>query len=126
MSELENGKYELGNLTASRLAALARGLQWTLAELESALEVDFGLTAYEESSEVGFPAPLYPQREEVYLPEGLVEAIRLHGDVYPELKDPDIQRQMSLARNFAGPPVTAREWLRYFVANQPWLSKDTN
>ena len=50
VSELENGKYEIGNLTASRLAALARGLQWTLAELEREVGVDFGLGAYMDAA----------------------------------------------------------------------------
>lgn len=52
VSELENDKYEIGNLTAARLGGLARGLNWSLAELEKATGVDFGLSAYASAEEV--------------------------------------------------------------------------
>ena len=50
VSELENGRYELVNLTAARLAGLARGLNWGLAELEQATGVNLGMAAYESST----------------------------------------------------------------------------
>jgi len=72
ISELENGKYELGNLTAARLAALARGLQWTLAELERAVGVDFGLGAYVESMQTQQMHTEY-QQQPVYKLNGLIQ-----------------------------------------------------
>ena len=72
VSELENGKYEIGNLTASRLAALARGLNWTLAELEKSVGVDFGLGAYMESAQT---KQVYGdhQQQPVFRLSGLIE-----------------------------------------------------
>lgn len=68
VSELEGARYEIGNLTAGRLAGLARGLDWTLTELERELGVDFGLSNYTPPSPLdikqpGFhPEPMYPSR----------------------------------------------------------------
>lgn len=44
VSELERGKYGPADLTAARLAALARGLNWTVAELERATGLQLNLT----------------------------------------------------------------------------------
>jgi len=74
----------------------------------------------------GFPAPLYPRRQEVYMPEGLKDAIKLFGGVpeYAELNDPEIQRQLAQVRGFNGGPQTAGEWLEFYRANRPWLKTD--
>lgn len=45
VSELERGKYGPGDLTAARLSALARGLNWTVNELETATGLHLGLTS---------------------------------------------------------------------------------
>lgn len=44
VSELERGKYSPADLTATRLAALAKGLNWSVAELERATGLDLGLS----------------------------------------------------------------------------------
>lgn len=44
VSELERAKYGPEDLTASRLAALARGLNWTVAELEQATGLNLNLS----------------------------------------------------------------------------------
>jgi hypothetical protein len=71
-----------------------------------------------------FPAPLYKKRDEVYMPEGLLEAIKLFGDVpeYAGLRDPEVQRQLARVRGFNGGPQTAGQWLAFFQANKPWIT----
>ena len=125
VSELERGKYSPDKLTAGRAAALARALNWTLLDLQIATGVDFGLPEAPDPLP-GFPAPIYPRRDEVYMPEGLLEAIKLFGDVpeYAELKQPEIQRQLARVRGFNGGPQTAGEWLEFYRANRPWLKTE--
>lgn len=125
VSELERGKYSPDKLTASRAAALARALKWTLFDLQNATGVDFGLPASPDDLP-GFPAPPFPRRDEVYMPQGLLDAIQLFGEVpeYADLKDPEIQRQLAQVRGFDGGPQTAGEWLEFYRANRPWLKTD--
>ena len=72
----------------------------------------------------GFPAPLYKKRDEIYMPEGLRDAIKMFGDVpeYADLKDPDVQRQLANHRGFDGGPQSAGQWLAFFQANKPWIT----
>ena len=131
ISELERGKYGPEDLTSARLAALARGLNWSLPELEKALDIDLGLSAYaDDVSSVPFdprtlfhpPAP-YEDDDEIYMPEALQEAIDRFGDEpeYAGLKDPDIQRQLALLRRLKGAPTSAGEWLTLYSMNRRWL-----
>jgi transcriptional regulator with XRE-family HTH domain len=125
VSELERGKYSPDKLTAGRAAALARALNWTLLDLQNATGVDFGLpTAADLDPLADFPAPLYKKRDEIYMPEGLLEAIKLFGDVpeYADLKRSDVQRQLANHRGFDGGPQTAGQWLAFFQANKPWIT----
>jgi transcriptional regulator with XRE-family HTH domain len=72
----------------------------------------------------GFPEPLYKKRDEIYMPEGLLDAIKMFGDVpeYADLKNPDVQRQLANHRGFDGGPQTAGQWLAFFQANKPWIT----
>lgn len=128
VSELEGGRYDLANLTAARLAGLSRGLDWTLAEMEAALEVDFGLGLYESTppTRPGPPIPpVVPHRETpVVIPLELQQVIDEHGGTYPELRDPTIQKIIAAPRNFGGPdngPQTAQDWLEYFLVTRRYL-----
>ena len=124
VSELERGKYSPDKLTAGRAAALARALKWTLFDMQIATGVDFGLAEAPDPS--AFPTAPYTRRDEVYMPQGLQDAIKLFGQVpeYAELNDPEIQRQLAQVRGFDGGPQTAGEWLEFYRANRPWLKTD--
>lgn len=45
VSDLENGRVFLGDMSMNRVVALARALRWTLPELQAATGVDLGLEA---------------------------------------------------------------------------------
>ena len=129
VSHLEAGSIELGSIAASRLVAFAKALNWTLGELQEATGIDLAIERNivpTPSETPPFPAPLYKRRDEVYMPEGLLDAIRQFGDVpeYAELKNPEVQRQLAGFRGFDGGPQTAGQWLAFFQANKPWLSTD--
>jgi transcriptional regulator with XRE-family HTH domain len=73
VSELENAKYTPDSLTVSRLVALARGLEWTLFDLQTATGLDLSLG---EPGEKLIPAPvqtfkLFPIREATKWPAAM-------------------------------------------------------
>lgn len=130
VSELEGGRYDIANLTAARLAGLARGLNWTLAEMEAALAVDFGLSGYAshapESPRRGppVPPPVSPIELPLEIPPGLQEVIDRHAKDYSELRKEKNLRTLTSARFYGGSgPQTADEWLDFFLANRRWLEK---
>lgn len=104
VSELEGARYEIGNLTAARLAALARGLDWTVAELEKNLALDFGLGNEENS-----PAPaLRP------LPPELQDMIADKAALAPELATERWQQYLAKQR-FATGSATPERWWNLFL-----------
>lgn len=109
VSELEGGRYDIANLTAARLAGLARGLNWTLAEMETALGIDFGLSAYPSKAD---RAPTPPPALD--LPPGLQDAIDRYGDDYEDLRTPKWQHFLARARFRGGKPQTAKDWLEVY------------
>lgn len=121
ISDLERGKVALDSLNIRRASALARALGWSLLELQHTTGIDLGIAPTPD-----FPAPLYPIRDEVYMPQGLLDAIEFFGNVpeYAELRDPEIQRQLAAVRGFTGGPQTAGEWLEFYRANRPFLKTD--
>ena len=69
--------------------------------------------------------PVVPHRETpVVIPPELQQVIDEHGDAYPELRDPTIQRIIAAPRNFGGPdngPQTKQDWLEYFLVTRRYL-----
>ncbi|GAA4001978.1 hypothetical protein GCM10022631_10700 [Deinococcus rubellus] len=111
VSHLEQGTLELGSLAFSRVVALAKALRWTLPDMQRATGLDLDI-AEPEGEAVS---------EEIYMPEGLFEAIRRYGDDYPALKKPRVQEQLRQARSFDGGPQTASDWLRFYLDNERWI-----
>ncbi|GGO32595.1 hypothetical protein GCM10008949_30360 [Deinococcus humi] len=102
VSELERGKYGPEDLTAARLSALARGLNWTVAELEAATGLNLGLSP---ASDDQMTVVLRP------LPEGLQAAIDIYGKRFSDLLDPTWQQYMAKFRWREGQPEDAESWL---------------
>lgn len=125
LSKIERGNAPLIGLGAERIDALRQALGLSLEEWLDYTGIQIA-TAVAELPEApaGFPEPLYKKRDEIYMPEGLLEAIRLFGDVpeYADLKLPDVQRQLANHRGFDGGPQTAGQWLAFFQANKPWIT----
>jgi hypothetical protein len=124
--KLTRGERELASMPLELREAVRRALRVSANDWEDATGL---ATAADIDPDplVGFPTPLYRKRDEVYVPEGLLEAIKLFGDVpeYADLKLPDVQRQLANHRGFDGGPQTAGQWLAFFQANKPWItSKD--
>jgi len=69
--------------------------------------------------------PVVPFRDTpVVIPKELQQVIDEHGDRYPELKDPTIQRIIAAPRNFGGPdngPQTVEDWYEYFLLTRRYL-----
>lgn len=70
-------------------------------------------------------APVVPFRDTpVVIPKELQQVIDEHGDRYPELRDPTIQKIIAAPRNFGGPdngPQTAEDWYEYFLLTRRYL-----
>lgn len=122
VSELEGGKYEISNLTAARVAGLARGLNWSLSELETALGIDLGLSTYVPASKPsdaftakarGYRVPKPPRP---VLPDSLIDAGRIYGDKpgFEGVKEPRWQYHMA-GLPHRRRPQTPEEWLALYI-----------
>ncbi|UQN06326.1 helix-turn-helix transcriptional regulator [Deinococcus sp. QL22] len=109
VSELEGGRYEVGNLTVARLSGLARGLNWTMAELEAALGLDFTLASLDASQVVVTPPK--PEPRPMPLPEGLQAAIDLYGKRFADLREPRWQTYLAGFNWREGLPEDPEAWL---------------
>ncbi|EYB67055.1 hypothetical protein DEIPH_ctg052orf0053 [Deinococcus phoenicis] len=131
VSELEGGRYDLANLTIARLAGLARGLGWTLAQMEVALGVDFGLSSYEGAMPTPRSRPQRPRAsaalsaaaqgyhappEPLPIPDALREAAATFGQ-QPEFAPlSELRWQRYLAEiPFRRTPTTPGEWLVVYL-----------
>lgn len=144
VSELERGKYGPGDLTSTRLAALAKGLNWTVAELEKATGANLGLTImhfysvkvedirnhvgdapYPTTSSSQGAAPFsadalgyqIPRREPEPIGDALLEAANLYGDSpeFAPLREYRWQRHL-WDTPYRKRPQTPSEWLTAFIA----------
>lgn len=113
VSELEGGKYELQNLTAARVAGLARGLEWTLAELEAETGVDLGLSGYTSKSDPSPPAREKPRPRP--LPEALEQMIEEKQALAPELATERWQQYLAGQRFSTGEATPDRWWNLFLV-----------
>lgn len=60
----------------------------------------------------------------VVIPKELQQVIDEHGDRYPELRDPTVQKIIAAPRNFGGPdngPQTVEDWYEYFLLTRRYL-----
>lgn len=112
ISELEGAKYEVGNLTTARTAGLARGLGWTLAEMEEALGLNFGLAGMDTPTTHPASSPSTPPTTQpVELPDELLEAVSLYGKRFPDLKEPKWQQFLASFRARGMEGETPEDWL---------------
>jgi transcriptional regulator with XRE-family HTH domain len=109
VSELEGGRYEVGNLTVARLSGLARGLNWTMAELEAALGLDFTLSSLDAAQPVSAP----PAPRPAPLPDGLRAAIDLYSknQRFADLREPRWQQYLAGFNWREGQPADPEAWL---------------
>lgn len=123
VSELERGKYGPEDLTASRLSALAKGLNWTVAELEKATGIDLGLTTvYQGAEEIlpvghredGIPYAYFPPKPKPPLPDELQQAIELYSTRYPDLAKPEWQDYLASFKNRSMEADTPEDWLDFY------------
>lgn len=103
VSELERGKYGPEDLTAARLAALARGLDWSVRELEQTTGVDLGLDNHQ--------APPRPLRR---LPAELQEMIDSKQILAPELATERWQQYLA-GQRFSTGSASAERWWNLFL-----------
>lgn len=105
VSELERGKYGPEDLTAARLAGLARGLGWTVLELEKATGLDLNLGLPDEGESAMSKSRPRP------LPEGLKEAVDIYGKRFEDLQDPAWQQYLAGFNWRSGQPKDPEAWL---------------
>lgn len=124
VSELERGKYGPEDLTAARLAALAKGLNWTVSELEHETGLDLGLTTtvyqgkpeilpvtYDSSGQPYAVAPRRPRR----IPPELEQMIDEKSALAPELADERWQQYLAGQRFSTGSASAERWWNLYLL-----------
>lgn len=102
VSHLEKGTIDITSLAYGRVVALAKALNWTLPELQTATGIDMALPQQEV---------LEQRAEKLELPDGLREAIEEFGGRYPDLNDPKWQRYLSKFRWRTGQPTEPERWL---------------
>lgn len=119
VSELERAKYGPEDLTASRLAALARGLNWTVAELEQATGLNLNLSPAPPASRPltdaerrGWTLPDEDQGPEI--PEALRVAAEKygHGENAPLAERRWLEELADL--DFREEPETPEDWLALY------------
>ena len=115
VSELEGGKYELQNLTAARIAGLARGLDWTLAELEAETGVDLGLSGYASKLDLAPSTSAKTRRRP--LPESLEQMIEEKQGLAPELATERWQQYLA-GQRFSTGEATPERWWKLFLLLQ--------
>lgn len=111
VSELERGKYGPEDLTAARLAALAKGLDWTVLELERATGVNLGLTGVDMMIVTPERITFVEVKHAKALPHGLQEAVEMYGKRYSDLQDPTWQNYLAGFRWREGEPQEPEAWL---------------
>lgn len=113
VSELEGGKYELQNLTVARVTGLARGLEWSLAELEEETGIDLGLSQYvpRSSREETSGTRRRSVKRSAPLPPGLEAAIKIYGKRFEDLQDPVWQQYLAGFNWRSGQPQDPEAWL---------------
>ena len=114
VSELEGARYEIANLTAARLAGLARGLDWTVGELERELALDFGLSEAPPKTHAERRGWVLPEEEEPDIPEALQIAAEKygHGDNAPLAERRWLLELAEL--DFREEPETPEDWLAIY------------
>lgn len=141
VSELERGKYGPEDLTAARLAALAKGLNWTVAELEEATGLELNLSSSEaigQFLERRFPGmdwrqdakdppglfdprtlfhpPANRRREKRPLWPNLAEMIEEKQEKYPALQETRWQQHLNQTRFSGGQEPDAEGWFEMYQA----------
>lgn len=123
VSELERGKYGPENLTAFRLAALARGLNWTIPELEKATGLRLGIhvSPPEEldvvTNDAGQPTAVFrhlPPPRLRPLPEELTQMIDEKGHLAEELLTERWQQYLA-GQRFSTGRATPERWWNLFL-----------
>lgn len=67
------------------------------------------------------PVDTPPLLDEVPIPDELVRAGELYGEIDPLIAKREVQLQLAHAGFFGAGPRTASEWFSYFMAVKPWI-----
>lgn len=135
LRKLARGYSDLSSASLSVREAIRKALKIPAAEWEevtglataAAIDPDIQGTDAGFQAAPGAPpiAPVVPFRDTpVAIPKELQQVIDEHGDRYPELRDPIIQKIIAAPRNFGGPdngPQTAEDWYEYFLLTRRYL-----
>lgn len=113
VSELERGKYGPEDLTATRLASLARGLNWSVAELEQATGINLGLSSYVPRADEAPSPPVVKPRPRP-LPSALQEMIDEKEALAPELATERWQQYLA-GQRFSTGEATPERWWNLFL-----------
>ncbi|MVN86853.1 helix-turn-helix domain-containing protein [Deinococcus sp. HMF7620] len=125
MSALENGRYNVAN--SEYFPALAQLLRLTIEQVREINPSAVITVAADPGPRRGPPIPpVVPFRETpITIPHELLEMVEKHGDNYPILRTPQMQRMLAAPRNFGGAevgPQTAEDWFDYWMANKRFLT----
>lgn len=130
VSELERGKYGPEDLTAARLAALARGLNWTVSELEGATGLELNLSPSSLDSNaliaLGHAEPPAPRPRLRPIPAELQEMIDEKSELVPELAEERWQQYLAGQRFATGRASAERWWNLYLVVKNAGIEPGGN
>lgn len=104
ISDLERGKVALDSLNIKRAAALARALNWSLSELQTATGTDLGLDASELEAQER-------RQSSTPIPDTLAQAAEIYGKRFPELLEPRWQHYLASFRPRYAKEAEPEVWL---------------
>lgn len=125
LSALEGGRYN--PLNSEHFPSLVQFYRLSREEIERIRPGTIVEVVAPQQSAPGAPpiAPVVAFRDTpVVIPKELQQVIDEHGDRYPELRDPTIQKIVAAPRNFGGPdngPQTVEDWYEYFLLTRRYL-----
>jgi len=99
-SDIENGKKPLIQRPYTEVLGIARGLQWTLIELQQETGLDLGQVAREDTR-----PPTHPSFKKF---------IAKMSDEYPELEDPAVQAKLQKMYFFDHRLDNFNAWMKAF------------
>ena len=124
LNKIESGARALANTSPALREAIRAVLGYSAEEWQEL--TGLYTPAADTPARKGPPVPpVVPFRETpVSIPRELQEMIEQHGDQYPMLRDPTIQRIIAAPRNFGGPdagPQTAEDWFEYWMVTKRYI-----
>ena len=123
LSNLLSGRINVGK--SKHFASIARALDLNVEDI-AYINPNLVVQVVQQSAPGAPPvAPVVAFRDTpVVIPKELQQVIDEHGDRYPELRDPTVQKIIAAPRNFGGPdngPQTVEDWYEYFLLTRRYL-----